>query len=37
MTLTCLYDVVRQIHAIKDTDAPDPYLETDFLRKIVLS
>lgn len=33
MTLTCLYDVVRQIHAIKDKDAPDPYLETDFLRE----
>ena len=33
MTLACLYDVIRQIHAIKAKDETDPYLETDFLRE----
>ena len=33
MTLACLYDVVKEIHAIKDKDAAEPYLETDFLQR----
>lgn len=32
MTLTCLYDVVKEIHAFKDKDAAEPNLETYFLQ-----